>query len=83
MKAAIKSAAGGPSGRKPRLTVDEGARKLTEMFEEYLATLPKDEQDARLAAFLRIDFKKRRARRPKPSKHSRTAESRVSSRSRR
>lgn len=44
--------------RKKKLSLDEAAQALTRIAERYLAELPEEEQEARVAAFSRVSFKK-------------------------
>jgi hypothetical protein len=43
---------------KKRASVKRAVDELTAMAEKHLATLPEEEQDARVAAFARRDFKR-------------------------
>lgn len=69
-------------GKKKKLTLDEAAEALTRIAEEHLSKLPEDEQESRVAAFSRVNFKKSRGTRAKSSATSRTRASRAAGRGR-
>ena len=66
--------------KKPSLkaTVDE----LVAIAERHLSRLPEEEQEARVAAFARVDFTPSRGKRAKPASSARTRGSRASARGR-
>jgi hypothetical protein len=45
--------------KKKKLTLDEAADALTRIALVQLSKLPEEEQEARVAAFSRVDFKKK------------------------
>jgi hypothetical protein len=45
---------------KGKLSLKRAADELTAMAEKYLATLPEEEQEARVTAFARREFKRGR-----------------------
>ncbi len=63
--------------RQKKLSLDEAAEKLTTIAERHLATLPVEEQDARVAAFARVTFETSRGTRAKSSSKTRTRPSRA------
>lgn len=67
---------------KKKLSLKKAADELTALAEKHLATLPEEEQEARVAAFARRDFKSGRGGSTKPSAHVRTRVSRASTRGR-
>jgi len=64
-----------PKKRK-KLSIDEAAMALTRIAEQHLSKLPEEEQESRVAAFSRVNFKKKA--RGIPSKSSATPRTRVS-----
>jgi hypothetical protein len=60
-----------------KLSLEEAAEKLTAIAERNLATLPVDEQEARVAAFARVKFETSRGTRAKSSSKTRTRPSRA------
>jgi len=71
------------AAKKKKMSLREAAEELTAMALKHLSTMPKEEQDARVAALARRDFSGVRAARTKSSKHGRIPASRASSRGRR
>lgn len=67
---------------KKKLSLKRAVEELTAIAEKHLATLPEEEQEARVAAFARRDFKTGRGAGTKPLERSRTRASRASSRGR-
>jgi hypothetical protein len=67
---------------KKKLSLKRAVEELTAIAEKHLATLPEEEQDARVASLARRDFKSGRGGRTKSSAHARTRVSRASSRGR-
>lgn len=63
--------------RQKKLSLEEAAEKLTAIAERHLATLPVEEQDARVAAFARVTFETSRGTRAKSSSKTRTRPSRA------
>lgn len=63
--------------RQKKLSLEEAAEKLTAIAERHLATLPLEEQDARVAAFGRVKFETSRETRAKSSSKSRIRPSRA------
>ncbi len=63
--------------RQKKLSLEEAAEKLTAIAERHLATLPAEEQDARVAAFARVTFETSRGTRAKSSSKIRTRQSRA------
>ncbi len=63
--------------RQKKLSLEEAAEKLTAIAERHLATLPVEEQDARVAAFARVKFETSRGTRAKSSSKTRTRQSRA------
>jgi hypothetical protein len=53
--------------RQKKLLLEEAAEKLTAIAERHLATLPVEEQDARVASFARVKFETSRGTRAKSS----------------
>jgi hypothetical protein len=68
--------------RKKQMSIEEAADRLAANAVTHLAALPEEEQDARVAAFAKLNFKKRRETRAKSSGSSRIRESRASVRER-
>jgi len=68
--------------RTKKVSLTKAIDQLTALAEKQLATLPEEEQDARIAAFARRSFKTGRGVRTKPSAPSRTRASRASNRGR-
>lgn len=67
---------------KKKLSLKKAAEELTAIAEKHLATLPEEEQEARVAAFARRDFKSGRGGRTKSSERARTRVSRAATRGR-
>jgi hypothetical protein len=63
-----------PKKRK-KLSLDEAAMALTRIAEQHLSKLPEEERESRVAAFSRVNFKKKP--RGIPSKSSATPRTRV------
>jgi len=42
---------------KKRMSIEEAAQKLTDIWIKYLKQFPEDEQEARSNAFVRLNFK--------------------------
>jgi hypothetical protein len=62
--------------KKKKLSLDEAAMALTRIAEQHLSKLSEEEQESRVAAFSRVNFKKKA--RGIPSKPSATPRTRVS-----
>lgn len=58
--------------KKKRLSLDKAARKLAAIAEKHLSTLPEEEQDSRVDAFARREFKSARGRRTRASESDHT-----------
>jgi hypothetical protein len=67
---------------KKKLSLKQAADQLAALAEKHLATLPEEEQDARVAAFARRDFKSGRRGHTKSSVRVRNRASRASTRGR-
>lgn len=67
---------------KKKLSLKQAAGQLTALAEKHLSALPEEEQDARVAAFARRDFKSDRGGHTKSSVRVRTRASRASTRGR-
>ena len=63
--------------RQKKLSLEEAAEKLTAIAERHLATLPVEEQDARVASFARVKFETSRESPAKSSSKSSTRPSRA------
>lgn len=68
--------------RKKKMSIEEAAERLAASALTHLAALPEEEQDARVAAFARVEFKKHSETRAKSSGSSRIRASRASVRER-
>jgi len=68
--------------KRKKLSLDEAAMALTRIAEQRLSKLPEEEQESRVAAFSRVNFKKTRGNHSKSSKTERTRVSRASARGR-
>jgi hypothetical protein len=62
--------------KRKNLSLDEAAMALTRIAEQHLSKLPEKEQESRVAAFSRVNFKKKA--RGIPSKSTATPRTRVS-----
>ncbi len=67
---------------RKRPSLKATVEKLTAIAERHLATLPEEEQEARVAAFARVNFTASRDTRAKPASNSRTRGFRASGRGR-
>jgi hypothetical protein len=65
-----------------KLTVKKAAEQLTAVAEKHLANLPEEEQEARVAAFARVNFKSGHETSAKSSSIEHTRGSRVVARAR-
>ena len=65
---------------KKKLTIEEAAEKLAAIAEKHLSVLPDEEQEAKVAAFKRVDFTASRASRSRSSESSRKPRYRVAGR---
>lgn len=67
---------------KKKLSLKKAVEELTAIAEKHLATLPEEEQETRVAAFSRRDFKSGHGERTKPAARVCTRVSRASTRGR-
>jgi hypothetical protein len=58
--------------KMPKLSLNKAAKALTEVAERHLSKLPEEERDSKVAAFSRVNFKKRRGTHSKSSEIERT-----------
>lgn len=66
--------------KRKKMSLRKAVEELTAMAEKHLSTLPEEEQEARVAALARRDFKSGRAARTKSSQPGRIRASRASNR---